>query len=944
MKVRCLPLLLSLGLLIVMLGVADPTMAAEDVRAGCHSCRMQVDSLDKPFNMAGKWLFTREDSLKNKDVDIDTSSWRLVNTPGPWKKIYGDGKYFKVGWCRGVFEFNPSLIGQEVVVLMDTYVGRIKVYLDGEEIFQREGHVNIERYYSSQPRPVRFKITKPRHVIAFKVTTPLMTGIYQLPFRIQKYDPQDTGIAWRAFFGGELRMISAYIILFFGFFFLIVYAKTKYNLYLFAALASISLFPYLGAIGDPFFKVFPPDKLIYIHYAGLTSIFFGYMFTQFFYKFTPKLNWFFGVLYVLSTLGILSNLFHPNMHVFHLARTVNFVTHLLVAICAAYMLYKGIRAGKSGSGILLFGILFFIVTGYNEAFLAFGIIQSMQVMFFGITVWTFSILYVASNIFANTFVENKQLVKELKVMNDNLEDLVTERTKQLRQKTNDIQSMLENMPQGVLTIMENNVIHPEYSAYLETIFETREIAGKNFMELVFSDTNLGSDRLSQVEVACGSCIGEDKMNFEFNAHLMVTEFEKKMTDGRVKTLELNWSPICDESETIEKIMLCVRDVTELRQLAAEANQKKRELEIIGEILSVNQEKFHEFVDTSRQFIQKNEEIIRKASDKEMENVSLLFRNMHTVKGNSRTYGLLHLTNTIHETEQGYDELRKNPDAQWNPIALLSKLHETSALIEEYAQINDVKLGRKGPGRRGRVEKFLLVEKSQIAQSLKMLESVDRSDMNALREALKDVNNTLKMFGTERVRDVLTGIVESMPSLAKELGKEPPSISIEDHGISLRNQGAGLIKNVFMHIFRNSIDHGLEKAEERVAQGKPPVGNIRLDVTMDEGQVCFKLHDDGRGLALASIREKAIEAKLLTEGEQRTPEELAQFILLPGFSTAKVVTEVSGRGVGMDAVRAFLKDEGGKMEIRFLDDHVEADYRAFEVVISMPDKYAIQADA
>jgi two-component system chemotaxis sensor kinase CheA len=298
---------------------------------------------------------------------------------------------------------------------------------------------------------------------------------------------------------------------------------------------------------------------------------------------------------------------------------------------------------------------------------------------------------------------------------------------------------------------------------------------------------------------------------------------------------------------------------------------------------------------------------------------------------------------IHETEQGYDELRKNPDAQWKPDALLNQLSAASALIEEYAKINDVKLGRKGPGRRGRVEKFLLVEKVQIAESLQMLDAVDRSDINALRNAVKEVGNTLKLIGTDRIRNILAGILESMPSLAKELGKEAPSISIEDRGIAIRSQGAGLIKNVFMHVFRNSIDHGLEKASARVAQGKPPVGNIRLEVSIDKGELMFKIHDDGRGLALARIRQMAIEKKLIAEGEKRSAEELAQLILLPGFSTAEVVTEVSGRGVGMDAVGAFLKDEGGKLEIRFLDENVNADFRPFEVVISLPEKFAVQAD-
>jgi len=160
---------------------------------------------------------------------------------------------------------------------------------------------------------------------------------------------------------------------------------------------------------------------------------------------------------------------------------------------------------------------------------------------------------------------------------------------QLKQKTADIQAMLQNMQQGILTVVEDAKIHSEYSAYLEEIFETNDIAGRALMDLVFGDSDLGSDTVSQVEAAVLACIGEDSINFEFNQHLLVNELTRKMPDGRVKTLDLSWSAITDESDTVMRLMLCVRDVTELRQLAAEAGEQKRRLEMIGEILSVGEE-------------------------------------------------------------------------------------------------------------------------------------------------------------------------------------------------------------------------------------------------------------------------------------------------------------------------------------------------------------------
>ena len=319
-------------------------------------------------------------------------------------------------------------------------------------------------------------------------------------------------------------------------------------------------------------------------------------------------------------------------------------------------------------------------------------------------------------------------------------------------------------------------------------------------------------------------------------------------------------------------------------------------------------------------------------------MGLLFRNMHTIKGNARTYGLLNMTNTVHETEQVYDELRKDPEKVWEQESMLAQLAEVDALLDEYHKINDVKLGRKGPGRRGSVEKFLMVEKDQVTRALELIKAAKAADAQAMANALHEVDQTLSLIGTEKIDHVLAGILESMPSLAKELGKEPPKISIEDHGIVVRTQIVGLLKNVFTHVFRNSMDHGLETADVREAAGKSAAGHIRLNLSIKDGRLQFKLGDDGRGLAVAKIRQKAIDNGLIPADGNTPPEEIAQLIFASGFSTAEKVTEVSGRGVGMDAVKGFLQREGGDVAIHFTDNTV-ADMRPFELVITLPEKFA-----
>jgi two-component system, chemotaxis family, sensor kinase CheA len=513
---------------------------------------------------------------------------------------------------------------------------------------------------------------------------------------------------------------------------------------------------------------------------------------------------------------------------------------------------------------------------------------------------------------------------------------IQESSSQLRQKTADIQTMLQNIPQGILTITADNRVHHEYSAYLANILETQDIAGRKVMDLLFAGSNLGADARSQIDTVAASCIGEDLMNFEFNQHLLVGELEKKMPGGATKILDLQWSPIIDEHGTIARLMICVRDVTELRKLAAETAEQKRELEIIGEILGVNQEKFHEFITGSIRFIDENELLLRQHPEQDAEVLTQLFRNMHTIKGNARTYGLLNLSNTVHEAEQTYDALRKpRPELAWDQAQLLDQLAEVRVIVERYARINEVSLGRKGPGRRGNVERYLMVDKAQIQETLQRLEAVNIANIHELIAARDAIHQTLRLLGTEALHETLSGIIDSVPKLADELGKARPRIVIDDHGHLIKTQVSAMLKNVFMHLFRNALDHGIEDSAARRAAGKDVAGTISLEARSEGDLLQLQLRDDGRGLPLERIRDKALKSGLIAADEVLSDEALVLQIFRPGFSTAETVTTVSGRGVGMDAVQDFIKREQGKIEIRFTDEAIGAPFRQFETLISLP---------
>ncbi|WP_095049472.1 Hpt domain-containing protein [Pseudomonas sp. Irchel s3h9] len=117
-----------------------------------------------------------------------------------------------------------------------------------------------------------------------------------------------------------------------------------------------------------------------------------------------------------------------------------------------------------------------------------------------------------------------------------------------------------------------------------------------------------------------------------------------------------------------------------------------------------------------------------------------------------------------------------------------------------------------------------------------------------------------------------------------------------------------------HMLRNAVDHGLESAEVRLAAGKPAQGTISLDLSREGGDIVFDIRDDGAGVPLEAVRRKAIKRGMLAPDAEISDRDVLQFILQPGFSTAEKITQISGRGVGMDVVHEEVRQLGGSMSI------------------------------
>lgn len=164
---------------------------------------------------------------------------------------------------------------------------------------------------------------------------------------------------------------------------------------------------------------------------------------------------------------------------------------------------------------------------------------------------------------------------------------------------------------------------------------------------------------------------------------------------------------------------------------------------------------------------------------------------------------------------------------------------------------------------------------------------------------------------------LATILDSLPRAARDLAQElhkRVEVELDVQNVALDQEMLDHLRVPLIHLLRNAIDHGIELPAERRAQGKPPVGSVHIEARREGPMVIAEVRDDGAGIDLEAVRDRAQELALLDDPDSASPSQVLDCIFHPGFSTRHTTTEISGRGVGMDLVRTQVTSVGGKVEI------------------------------
>ncbi len=240
----------------------------------------------------------------------------------------------------------------------------------------------------------------------------------------------------------------------------------------------------------------------------------------------------------------------------------------------------------------------------------------------------------------------------------------------------------------------------------------------------------------------------------------------------------------------------------------------------------------------------------------------------------------------HEINQGQDY------EEFDPLEMdrYSQLQQLSRSLSESA--SDMLDLKETLAFKARESETLLIQQARVNTELQ--EGLMRTRMVPFNRLLPRLRRTVRQ-------------------VARELAKEVDFHAYNAEGELDRNVLERMVPPL-EHMLRNAVDHGIERAEFRRGFGKPDVGRIDLRLSREAGDVVIEISDDGAGIDVESVRAKAIERGLMAVDAKLRDDEVLQFVLAPGFSTAKSITQISGRGVGMDVVHSAVKQLGGSITI------------------------------
>jgi two-component system chemotaxis sensor kinase CheA len=473
-------------------------------------------------------------------------------------------------------------------------------------------------------------------------------------------------------------------------------------------------------------------------------------------------------------------------------------------------------------------------------------------------------LQILGGAFNNMAAELKDSYERLEEMNRTLEIKVQERTRALANRNRDMRLVLDNVNQGFLTVSTSGLLAQEHSAIVDRWF------GSYDGETKFADYIAKVDAMYAASFAVGyEALIEDILPRELCIEQMPARLRH---DGR--EFRCSYFAIM-KGDQFDGLLIVINDVTaELLHTRQEAERK--EILAMFEALTKDRTGFLAFIDEANDLL------------KQVSGTDLLTQRciLHTLKGNAALMGFGIISNLCHQAED----------------ALASRLtplpaEAFAALERRWDTLNEALktfLGDKG--------------RDVLELSLKEIEKLEEEIRAGA--PTEHVLDRLASWWLEACERPLTRLSRYAVALAGRLGKGDIEVEIQPHGVRLAPKAWAGFWTDLVHVVRNAVDHGLETPSERERAGKSGRAKLRFSTAVSGRKLVVEIEDYGRGINWDSVKSAASKLGLPTA----TEDDLIRAMFASGLSTKGEVSAVSGRGVGLSAIRQQVDDLGGRIEV------------------------------
>ena len=480
------------------------------------------------------------------------------------------------------------------------------------------------------------------------------------------------------------------------------------------------------------------------------------------------------------------------------------------------------------------------------------------------------------------------------------------------------QEIMETVNTGLFLLDKDLNIGQQHSRALNGIIGEERLAGENFADVLrgrISDKDLKTTR-QFIEQLYNPRVKEklvDSLNPLHKVMLHNASGEESTTS---RFLDFKFSRVYEDKD-IARILVNVNDVSDAvyleQRLEKERSQNDMQIEMLTTILNVNPKIINEFINNTKVHIDKMNNILKNPGSSQFElegKLNAIYREMHSLKGEASALKLHSFTKIASDAEDKLDALQNQGKLSGNnflPLAVhLDDLLSLSNTIETLGErINQA--APKAPSSANPVAPIKTAPQPSIVQA--QVADVATTSINF------DGGNEVDL-SDESDDEYLSYYQDFAKDIAVRQGKQ---VQLNGHNLAHINIPERLkqpIKEISIQLLRNAVVHGIESPEARQSAGKSVIGSIDLEMQRDNQNLIIALQDDGQGIDYEGIRHKLIADGRFgaEEANQMTHGDLLKTLFASGFSTEEQADEDGGRGVGLDVIKALVKEHNGKLNV------------------------------